>query len=121
MNLIHKHRISFKNAIDGIVWAFSTQPNFRIHICLSIFAISLGIWLQISQLEMTIIIFTIVFGLGIEMVNTSLEAMTDLITKEYRQEAKIAKDVSAGMMLLAAIGATVIAGLIFLPKLLNLL
>lgn len=121
MNLIQQHHISFKNAFDGIIWAFSTQPNFRIHLFLSIIAILLGIWLQISYLEIIVIIFTIVFGLGIEMVNTSLEAMTDLITSQWRQEAKIAKDVSAGMMLLAAMGALVVGVLIFLPKLLNLL
>ncbi|MBM3283042.1 diacylglycerol kinase family protein [Candidatus Gottesmanbacteria bacterium] len=118
MSLIRHHRISFKNAARGIIWAFTTQPNFRVHLLLSFCAIILGYVLKITYTEFTIIVLTIVFGLGIEMVNTSIEAMTDLITKEYRQEAKIAKDVSAGMMLLVAIGAVVIAGLIFLPKLL---
>ncbi|MBI4066818.1 diacylglycerol kinase family protein, partial [Candidatus Gottesmanbacteria bacterium] len=51
-----------------------------------------------------------------EMINTSIEAMTDLITSEWRQQAKIAKDVSAGMMLLTAIGAILVALFIFLPK-----
>lgn len=49
------------------------------------------------------------------MINTALESMTDLITKEWRQEAKIAKDVAAGMMLLIAMGAVVIGAVIFLP------
>jgi diacylglycerol kinase len=66
---------------------------------------------------MTILVFAIIFGLGIEMVNTSIEAMTDLITTEWRKQAKVAKDVSAGMMLLAAFGTVLIASLIFLPKL----
>jgi diacylglycerol kinase len=68
---------------------------------------------------MTLIILTIVFGLGIEMVNTAIESMTDLIKKEYSLEAKIAKDVAAGMMLLTAIGALFVAGFIFIPKLLS--
>ncbi len=121
MSLIRQHHISFKNAISGIIWAFSTQPNFRIHLLLSFVAILLGIWLSISYLEMTVIIFTIIFGLSLEMINTSLEAITDLVTSEWRKEAKIAKDVSAGMMLFGAIGALVVGVLIFLPKLLNLL
>jgi len=75
--------------------------------------------LQISYLEMTIIIFTIVLGLSAEMVNTAIEAMTDLIKKEYSQEAKIAKDVSAGMMLLTAFGAIFVAGCILLPHIVN--
>ena len=120
MNLIRQHHISFKNAINGLIWAFTSQPNFKVHFSLSLSAIILGLILQISRVEMTILVLTIVFGLGIELVNTSIEAMTDLITSEWRKEAKIAKDVSAGMMLLAAIGAVLIAGFIFLPKLLNL-
>jgi diacylglycerol kinase (ATP) len=52
------------------------------------------------------------------MINTALESMTDLITKEWRQEAKIAKDVSAGMMLTIAIGAVSIALYIFMPYIL---
>ena len=120
MNLIRQHHISFKNAINGLIWAFTSQPNFKVHFSLSLSAIILGLILQISRVEMTILVLTIVFGLGIELVNTSIEAMTDLITSEWRQEAKIAKDVAAGMMLLVAIGAVAVAGLIFLPKLLNL-
>ncbi len=70
-----------------------------------------------SVLEWTIIVFTITLGLTAEMINTSLEAMTDLITKEWRTEAKIAKDVAAGMMLTVAFGAVVVGVLVLGPKL----
>lgn len=116
MNTIRKHHISFKNALSGVCWAFSTQPNFKIHSILAFSAVLLGIWCKISYTEWTILTLTIVFGLGVEMVNTSIEAMTDLITTEYRQQAKIAKDVAAGMMLLTAIGAVFVALFIFLPR-----
>jgi diacylglycerol kinase len=112
--LLH-HTISFKNAFAGLFWAFKTQPNFLVHFTLSLLAIIAGIILQISYLEMTVIIFTIILGLSAEMINTSIEAMTDLIKKEYSEEAKIAKDVSAGMMLLTAIGTVLVALLIFIP------
>lgn len=121
MSIIRKHHISFKNAFSGLIWAFTTQPNFRVHLVLSVSALIMGVLLKISYIEMTIIILTIFFGLGIEMINTSIESMTDLITTEYRESAKIAKDVAAGMMLLTAIGATVIASLIFLPRIISLL
>jgi len=120
MSLIRHHHISFKNAVNGLFWAFSTQPNFRVHFFLSLTVLILGFYLKISYLEMTILVLTIAFGLGIEMVNTSIEAMTDLITRQYRQEAKIAKDVAAGMMLLTSIFAVVIACLIFIPKIINI-
>lgn len=120
MSIIRRHHISFKNAFDGMIWAFTTQPNFRVHFVLSAVAVILGFILKITYTEMTIVVLTIVFGLGVEMVNTSIEAMTDLITTEYRQSAKIAKDVAAGMMLLTAIGAVAVACLIFLPRIILL-
>lgn len=112
--LIH-HTISFKNAFAGLFYAIKTQPNFIVHFTLATLAIILGVILQISYLEMTVIIFCIVLGLASEMINTSIESMTDLIKKEYSMEAKIAKDVSAGMMLLTAFGTIVVALLIFVP------
>jgi diacylglycerol kinase (ATP) len=112
---LRKHQISFKNAFAGLLWALETQPNFRVHFIISLAVIILGFYYRLSLGEMTIIIFTILLGLTAEMINTSIEAMTDLITKEWRIEAKIAKDVSAGMMLLVAIGAVFIAFLIFFP------
>lgn len=121
MSIIRRHHISFKNALEGLLWAFSTQPNFKIHFALSVISVILGVILEISTIEMTILLLTIFFGLAVEMVNTAIESMTDLITSEYRESAKIAKDVAAGMMLLTAIGATVIASLIFLPKIISLL
>jgi len=69
---------------------------------------------------MAIIVFTIILGLSSEMINTAIEAMTDLITTEHRENAKIAKDVAAGMMLTTAMGAVVIAIFIFVPHILGL-
>lgn len=115
---LKKHHISLQSAWAGLLWALSSQPNFRIHGILSIAVLGLGLYLKISRIEMIILVFTIVLGLSAEMINTSIEAMTDLITTEYRSEAKIAKDVSAGMMLTVAIGAVIIAAIVFLPHLL---
>jgi diacylglycerol kinase (ATP) len=113
------HKDSFKDAFSGLNWVLKTQPNFRIHIVLSVIALALGYLLQITSVEMAIIIFTIILGLTAEMINTSIEAMTDLITKEHRQDAKIAKDVAAGMMLVTAIGAVLVAIFVFVPHLIG--
>lgn len=117
---IRRHTVSFKNAFSGLVWAVKTQPNFRIHIALSLCALVLGSLLSISYIEMVIILFTIILGLTCEMINTSIEAMTDLITQEHQENAKIAKDVAAGMMLVTAIGTVAVAVFIFVPHVLNL-
>lgn len=116
MEVLRKHHISFKHAFDGIIWAFRTQPNFKVHTTLSLAAILLGLYLKVTFIEITILVLTIVFGLGVEMVNTSIEAMTDLISTQQHQSAKIAKDVAAGMVLLTAIGAVIVGCFIFLPK-----
>lgn len=115
--ILHRHHISFQNAWSGLWWAIRTQPNFRVHIALSLLAVYLCWFLEVTPVEWTIVVFTIVLGLSAELVNTSLEAMTDLITHEWRKDAKIAKDVAAGMMLTVAIGALCVAALILGPKL----
>ncbi|OGG26765.1 hypothetical protein A2960_01165 [Candidatus Gottesmanbacteria bacterium RIFCSPLOWO2_01_FULL_39_12b] len=121
MRFLRQHHISFKNALSGLKWAFTTQPNFRVHFSLAFLAVLLAFILSVSYLEMTILILTIAFCLGIEMVNTSIEAMTDLITTKWASQAKIAKDVAAGMMLLTAFGSVIVAMFIFLPKIWRLL
>ncbi len=114
--VFRKHTISFIHALDGLKWALRTQPNFRVHFVLSALAMVLSVYFRITPVEFLIIIFTILLGLTVEMINTSMEAMTDLIRKEYSEDAKVAKDVSAGMMLIVAVGAIVVAFSIFLPR-----
>ena len=111
------HSISFRHAWDGLTHAVSTQPNFTIHLFLSFLAISAGIWLRISSLEWITIALIIAVGLVIELVNTAIESTVDLITRRYNRLAKIAKDTSAAAMLVYALGAIVIAAVIFIPKL----
>lgn len=113
--VLRKHHISFKNAFAGLFWALRSQPNFRVHFFFAAVAIYLAKYFQISRVEFIIILFTIVLGLSAELINTSLESMTDLITKEWRQEAKIAKDVAAAMMLTVALGAVIVAAVVFIP------
>lgn len=117
MRTIRRHHISFKNAFAGLRWAIRTQPNFRVHFFFAIFAVFVGFLVSLNRYEWILLTFTIVLGLVAELMNTSLEAMTDLITKEWRVDAKIAKDVAAGMMLTVAIGAVIVGLLILAPKL----
>lgn len=115
---IKKHHISFKNAFSGIFWASKTQPNFIVHFVATILVLALVFILGLSNLELTILVVAIVIVLVAEMINTSIEATTDLLSPEYSEAAKIAKNVSAGMVLVAAIGAVILAILIFTPYIL---
>lgn len=106
--VLKQHKVSFENAFAGLIWSLKTQPNFRVHISFSVIVLFLAWYLGVSRAEFGVLIFTVLLGLAAEMINTSLECMTDLITHDWREEAKRAKDVAAGMMLLVAMGAAVI-------------
>jgi len=110
------HHISFKAAFDGLKYALFTQPNFRIHLVATALALSLAWLFKISQSELLILLFTITLVLVAEMINTSIEAMTDLLSPTHHPQAKIAKDVAAGMVLLTASLSIIIGLAIFLPK-----
>ena len=116
--VLKQHQVSFKNAFAGLLWSLKTQPNFRVHIAISFIVLFLAWYVGVSRAEFGVLVFTVLLGLSAEMINTSLECMTDLITREWREEAKIAKDVAAGMMLVVAMGAVVIGAWILGPYIL---
>lgn len=115
-----RHIHSFKNAFRGLVLSLKTQPNYKIHLGLSILALLGGWYLQISYFEFLIIILFIFLGLTIEMVNTAVEATCDAIDTNHRDDIRTAKDVSAAAMLIFSIGAFVVACIIFVPRIINL-
>lgn len=118
--MFKRHTISLKHAFDGLIWSLKTQPNYQIHLFLSLLSIFGGVILKISYFEFLLIIFLITVGLAIETINTGLEQTTDAIDKKIREDIKIAKDVSAAAMLIFAFGSFIIASLIFVPKIIIL-
>jgi diacylglycerol kinase len=118
---LRKHTISFKYAFDGIVHTFKTQPNLRIHVTVAFLVLIASWFLRVSPLEWLILLFTIMWVITAEMINTALESIVNLITHEFHQEAKVAKDVAAGMVLVGAIGSVIVGIVIFVPYLLKLL
>ena len=107
---------SFKYAIEGIFTALKEEKNMKIHFIIMILVIILGIILKISRIEWIICIILFGFVISLELVNTAIENTVDLITQEKHPKAKIAKDVSAGAVLIAAITAVVVGLIIFAPK-----
>lgn len=112
-----RHTVSFKHAIDGVLYAVKTQPNFRIHLVAAIVVSLSGVYFHISTTEWLFLIFTFIWVITAEMINTALESVVDLLSPERQEAAKIAKDTAAGMVLLSAIGAVVIGLIIFCPYL----
>lgn len=107
---------SFKYAICGIFTAFKEEKNMKVHVAIMIIVIIAGILLKINMQEW--IICSILFGLVIasELFNTAIEITVDLAMPKKNENAKKAKDVSAGAVLINAIVAIVIGGIIFIPK-----
>ena len=111
----------FVYASSGIWYALRTQRNVRVHTAIAVMAIAASILLHITPVEFALI-FVAVTGVFIaEMFNTVLELCVDLASPQYHPLAKIAKDVSAGAVLLNAILAVIIGLFIFLPHILTLL
>ncbi|MBE9118060.1 diacylglycerol kinase family protein [Lusitaniella coriacea LEGE 07157] len=110
--------VSFKYAWAGLRYAFITQRNFRIHTIIGTIAITLGMTLRVSGVEMAIVGLTISLVLTFELLNTALESVVDLTVKQsYHELAKIAKDCAAGAVLVSAIAAIFVGCLILLPPL----
>ncbi|HLL60116.1 MAG TPA: diacylglycerol kinase family protein [Candidatus Nitrosocosmicus sp.] len=110
------HTISFKNAFSGLTWTLQTQPNYKIHFFFSFLSLILGYFFKISYAEWLTILVLITMGLVIETINTTIEVAADAIDTRWRKDIKIVKDVAAASMLIFSIGATIIAGIIFIPK-----
>lgn len=111
---------SFKYAIEGVSHALKNNRNLRIHFAVALIVVLFSIIFRTSPYEKGILGITILMVICSEMINTSLEEMVNLITNEHRKEAKIAKDVAAGMVLIASIGAIIVGLFIFTPYILKL-
>jgi diacylglycerol kinase (ATP) len=108
---------SFKFAFQGIFFMFRTQKNAWIHLIATILVIALGFYFKLNKLEWCMIIFAIGLVISIEMINTAIETLTDLMSPEHHDKAGRVKDIAAGAVLIAAISAAVIGLIIFLPYL----
>ena len=108
---------SFKYAFSGISYVLKNSRNFKIQLIFAVTSLMIGFLLQISQSNYVILIATIMSVLILEILNTSIESIVDLVVKkEFSILAKISKDTSAGAVLLASINSVIIAVYIFVPK-----
>jgi diacylglycerol kinase (ATP) len=110
--------LSFRYAWAGVTYALSTQRNLRIHTIIGAIALGLSWFLQIPVMEVAVIGLTIALVLAMELINTAIESVVDLLVKQsYHELAKIAKDCAAGAVLVAALASVFVAGLLLLPPL----
>jgi len=103
-------------ACEGLWSAFNTERNLRTHAALTILVIATGLYLQINRWEWTILLLCITLMVAVELLNTALEYLVDmLVDGKHNHHAKQVKDIAAGACLITALGTGITGLLIFLP------
>ena len=105
-----------ENAVNGMIYCVTTQTNMRKELILGTIVMILSLFYDYSVSEFLCLVFAVFFVIFAELINTSIEAIVDLITEEYHPKAKIAKDVGAGACVLTAINAIIVAYFLFLRE-----
>lgn len=104
---------SFNYALEGLIHTLRTQRNMKIHFTITFFVLLGSLFFDISKTELIMIFFSISLVIAMELVNTGIEVIIDMITEEYRYRAKIAKNISAAAVLMASVNAIIVAYLIY--------
>ena len=112
---------AFSCAWEGITYAFTSQRNLKIHLAFAVIAVVLGFALRISEAGWLAVVLSIALVMALEIVNTAVESVVDLVSPEWHILAKRAKDCAAGAVYLAAFASIVVACIVFLPRIAALL
>ena len=104
------------NAVNGIIYAATTQRNIRIQLVLAVIIMMLSLFYGLNTTEFLCLVFAVFMVIFAEMINTAIETVVDLFVDVYHPKAKIAKDVAAGAVVLAACNALVVGFFIFFNK-----
>ena len=111
---------SIKYALEGMFLVLKTQHNAWIHATATFLVIALGISVSLTSTEWLLLVLSISVVWVAESFNTALEYLADAVTKDFHSSIKNAKDISAGAVLISAIGSLIIGLIIFVPKLYSL-
>lgn len=108
---------SFKYAIRGVKDALRSEHNLRIHFLAALIALVAAKLLKFSITEFAVLVLTISFVIISELMNTIIEKIVDMHSKEISEKARVIKDISAAIVLFAAITSVVVGIILFIPKL----
>lgn len=107
---------SFKYAFSGIASAFKTERNMKIHVLAVVLVTLAGFLFKISKMEWIICIILFGMVISLELANTAIETTVDIAMPERNEKAKLAKDISAGAVLVCAFVSVIVGLMIFVPK-----
>jgi len=107
---------SFNYAFEGIIHVLRTQRNLRIHFAIAAAVLVAAVVVNVSKLELIALLLSITFVLIAEMLNSAIEGAIDATTTSFDPNAKLAKDVAAGAVLIASVNALAVGYLVFAGK-----
>ncbi|MFW6280411.1 MAG: diacylglycerol kinase [Halanaerobium sp.] len=111
---------SFNHAIAGLIHSIRTQLNMQIHLLAAVLVLTFSLLFDLSKMEIALVIIAISMVIFAELINTAVEVVIDIISREYSYKARIAKNISAAAVVVAAGNAVFIAYLVFFNKLENM-
>ncbi len=103
---------SLNCAIEGILWAVKQEKHLRYHFVAGIAVLMLALFFKVSALEFFLLVLAAVLVIFAELMNTAIEALVDLVTSDYHELAKRAKDIAAGAVLVTSVGAATLGYLV---------
>ncbi|MFN5831806.1 MAG: diacylglycerol kinase family protein [Bacteroidota bacterium] len=109
---------SFVYAFEGVMFFIRFEAQATIHLIAIVAVLGAGYWFKISSMEWIAVVFAIGIVISAEMLNTAIEKLTDMVSPQINEQAKIVKDLAAGAVLIASLTAFIIGLIVFLPKIL---
>ncbi len=103
---------SLNCAIEGILWAAKSERHIRYHFVAALAVVFLALFFKVSALEFFLLVLAAMLVIFAELMNTAIETVVDLVTDEYHELAKVAKDVAAGAVLVTSVGAIILGYLV---------
>ena len=103
---------SLNCAIEGILWAVKSERHLRYHFVAALAVLLLALFYRVTALEFFLLVLAAVLVIFAELINTAIEKAVDLVTDEYHELAKLAKDIAAGAVLVTSVGAAVLGYLV---------
>ncbi len=109
---------SFSYAIEGVLYSLKTQRNMKVHFLLGLMVLVFASILNVTRLELLVLLITVGLVISAEMVNTAIEEVVNLVTQEFHPIAMIAKNVAAGAVLISSVISICVAYVVFIERIL---
>ena len=106
-------------ALNGIRCCFTQESHFKIHTLFTISVIAAGFFFKINHVDWLILLLCIAAVLAVELINTAIEELCNIVHKEIHPGIKLVKDMAAGAVLITAIAAATAGAVIFIPRILS--